>query len=290
MMSLLVSLAILVGLVAGGWLLLNPKGRYVGSGDARIHYFERGRGTPVILVHGLGITGGLNWIVPGIVRRLARSFHVIAIDCRGHGRSGKPHDQRQYGTEMVGDIVRVMDHFGFERAHVVGYSMGGFITLKMLTMHPERLLSACPCGAGWTPHPEAELAFITECAVSVEQGAGFLPLIRWLQPKGMPPKFFEPWLPDTLMRLINDLNAIAPLLRGMQDLAVTEKELRTNRVPCLAIIGEIDPIRQFADQMAEATAGMEYLVVPKADHLWALWGSLPGERLESFLKRHSPQA
>ena len=52
-------------------------------------------------------------------------YRVIALDCRGHGQSGKPQDPGQYGLEMVRDVVRLLDHLNVERAHVVGYAMGG---------------------------------------------------------------------------------------------------------------------------------------------------------------------
>ena len=54
--------------------------------------------------------------------------------------------------EMVEDAGRLLDHLGIERAHVVGYSMGGFMTNKLREAHPERLLSATIGGAG-VAHP-----------------------------------------------------------------------------------------------------------------------------------------
>ena len=55
---------------------------------------------------------------------------AIAADCRGHGRSGKPRDGKQYGLEMVNDIVRLLDHPKVKKAHVVGYSMGAFLHIQ----------------------------------------------------------------------------------------------------------------------------------------------------------------
>jgi len=43
---------------------------------------------------------------------------------------------------MPKDIIRLMDHLKIGKGHVVGYSLGGFITLKLMTMYPDRLLSA----------------------------------------------------------------------------------------------------------------------------------------------------
>jgi pimeloyl-ACP methyl ester carboxylesterase len=85
---------------------------------------------------------------------LSHDYRVIALDCRGHGKSGKPTDENQYGMEMVNDIVRLMDHLGIEKAHIVGYSMGGSIALKMLTVRPERFLTAVIGGSTGFRLPE----------------------------------------------------------------------------------------------------------------------------------------
>lgn len=55
---------------------------------------------------------------------------------------------------MVNDIVRLMDHLGIEKAHIVGYSMGGSIALKMLTVRPERFLTAVIGGSTGFRLPE----------------------------------------------------------------------------------------------------------------------------------------
>jgi pimeloyl-ACP methyl ester carboxylesterase len=77
-----------------------------------------------------------------ILQELARDHRVIAFDLRGHGQSGKPHEPRAYGREMGLDVVRLLDHLGIARAHVVGYSLGGYFTSQLLTLHPERFLTA----------------------------------------------------------------------------------------------------------------------------------------------------
>ena len=152
---------ILIGLSAGALLAIiaigalslyayhvfHVKGDSFDSDGVAINYFEQGGGTPVILVHGLGINAQANWMATGVFQRLAKHYRVIALDLRGHGLSGKPHEPEQYGPKMAEDIVRLMDHLRIEKAHVMGYSLGGFVVLKLIALHPERLLSAAPCGA-----------------------------------------------------------------------------------------------------------------------------------------------
>lgn len=118
------------------------------SDGTEIHYTNDGTGEPVILIHGYTATGALNWKLPGIVRMLENDYRVIVPDVRGHGESAIPADGA-YGVEAVEDIRRLMDHLELEQAHIVGYSMGGMITIKFATMYPERVKSAIVGGMGW---------------------------------------------------------------------------------------------------------------------------------------------
>ncbi|MCE9547954.1 MAG: alpha/beta hydrolase [Planctomycetia bacterium] len=58
---------------------------------------------------------------------MSKNFQVIALDVRGHGLSDKPTREDAYGPELVGDVIRLMDHLHIKKAHIVGYSMGGII-------------------------------------------------------------------------------------------------------------------------------------------------------------------
>jgi pimeloyl-ACP methyl ester carboxylesterase len=68
----------------------------------------------------------------GVFAKLAANYHVIALDCRGFGQSGKPHDPAQYGVEMGLDVIRLLDHLRINTAHVVGYSMGAHIAAHLI--------------------------------------------------------------------------------------------------------------------------------------------------------------
>ena len=96
------------------------------SDGVRIHYADRGRGEPVVLIHGFTGSYARHWESPDVIAALTQAgYRVIAMDCRGHGQSGKPTGASDYGLELVRDAVRLLDYLIIERAHVVGYSMGG---------------------------------------------------------------------------------------------------------------------------------------------------------------------
>ncbi len=117
------------------------------SDGVKIHYLDQGHGAPVLMVHGFGSSAEEHWVKTGMVERLARRWRVIAYDARGHGHSDKPHDPARYGlANMRADAARLLDHLKIARARMMGYSMGGRITLEVLMRDPERL-SAIVLGA-----------------------------------------------------------------------------------------------------------------------------------------------
>src|SRR4051812_44164328 len=65
------------------------------AGGVKIRYTDQGQGEPVVLVHGFGVNLEMQWDLPGIIKALSKDHRVIALDVRGHGKSGKPHDPRK---------------------------------------------------------------------------------------------------------------------------------------------------------------------------------------------------
>ncbi len=113
-------------LVADAGTPAQDGGVFFDSDGVRIHYADRGRGEPVVLIHGFTGSYARHWESPDVIAALTQAgYRVIAMDCRGHRQSGKPTGASDYGLELVRDAGRLLDYLGIERAHVVGYSMGG---------------------------------------------------------------------------------------------------------------------------------------------------------------------
>jgi pimeloyl-ACP methyl ester carboxylesterase len=102
----------------------------VSNQGVRIYYELEGLGPPLFLSH--GISGSLEDCREfGWVRALKDRHHLILVDARGHGRSDKPHDpdaRRKIPQAM--DHVAILDDVGAERAHFLGFSMGGSVCLS----------------------------------------------------------------------------------------------------------------------------------------------------------------
>jgi pimeloyl-ACP methyl ester carboxylesterase len=89
---------------------LSAESKFFDSNGVQIHYYDEGEGEPVVLVHG-GFSNAAMWDTLGAVDALEEAgWRVIALDMRGHGQSGKPHDPAKYGLEMSLDIGRLLDH------------------------------------------------------------------------------------------------------------------------------------------------------------------------------------
>lgn len=123
---------------------------FVESGGAQIFFARYGnaKGEPVILLHG-GMGNGDHWAHQ--MPALTDTFHVIAIDSRGQGRSTRPKKSKAKPTydAMADDVLAVMKHLELERAAFVGWSDGGEIALKLGIHHPTRVTRLVILGANY---------------------------------------------------------------------------------------------------------------------------------------------
>ena len=130
--------------------------------DCRIAFDVVGDGPAVVLQGGL-TSRKFDVERLGYVDVFADRFQVVNVDSLGHGDSDKPLDPDRYvARQRAADLIAVLDEVGIEQAHLLGYSMGGWIAAAMIIHHPDRLASAII--GGWNPRPpepvsDAELSF-----------------------------------------------------------------------------------------------------------------------------------
>ena len=103
----------------------------------RIFVQERGTGTAVLLIPGLGYAG---WSFAKQVKELSANARVLAMDNRGTGRSSKPPGPYSIG-QLADDAYAVLAQGGARPAHVVGTSMGGYVALTLALRHPDAVRS-----------------------------------------------------------------------------------------------------------------------------------------------------
>ncbi len=225
------------------------------SDGVPIHYEVFGEGKPIVLVHGFASSLKGNWVDPRWVETLAAIRKVVALDCRGHGESGKPHDVEAYrGDNMPNDVVRLMDHLEIEKTDLFGYSMGGGISIRLMTRIPERFTSVILGGVG---------------NVLATRGGGGRPNVA------------EALLaddPSTITDVVakrfrafaeankNDLKALGACMqsgrRGAEAASLAQVKL-----PVLIVVGEKDDLVGSADELAAAIPGARLRTIPDRDHL-----------------------
>ena len=223
---------------------------YFDASGVKLHYVTLGTGEPVVLIHGLYSSEKMNWELPGIVKRLATRYEVIALDMPGHGLSDKPDQADAYGLAMVEDVVRLLDHLKIRKAHVVGYSMGGMIVMKLLATHPDRVASALVGGMGWM-REGTELADFWE---RMQNGG-----------RGQTP---------------------AVCAQNLGKLSLSAEELKSIRVPTLIVVGEFDPVRQlYVEPLKKARPDVPISVVPNTGHMDTVMSLAFKDAIEKWLRQ-----
>lgn len=264
-MGLVLFVLLVCGL--GLWFLSSrTEGEYFDAAGVRLHYTEEGSGEPLILIHGFVMDADLEWRMSGLTDHFAQSYRVIAIDNRGHGLSDRPLGAGAYGLEMVRDVLRLMDHLDIERARVVGYSMGGMITMKLLNEHPERVQRAVVGGTGWL---DSELDIPINDFANAMDERDFSLLISSLRPPDATSSVLGDWVVSAvfgLMSIRNDPVALGSVVRGFPKLAVTEAQLRRNQVPTLVVVGTRDPMKSMVERLDGVMQKASLVYVEGGDH------------------------
>ena len=103
--------------------------------DIELAYARRGKGTPLVLLHGFPLDHHL-W--DDVSSLLEDKFELILPDLRGFGESttvGAPYSMDDYASDIAG----LLDQFGIQKAAVAGHSMGGYVALAFAKLYPERV-------------------------------------------------------------------------------------------------------------------------------------------------------
>jgi len=226
---------------------------YASNGAVRIYYETEGEGPPLVLVHGFSdsLEG---WREYGYAEELKKKYRLILIDARGHGASDKPHDPKAYGLKQrPADVVAVLDELGIDRAHYLGYSLGGWIGFGLATYAPERLSSliiggAQPYGQSMDLYRQALMQGMEGWVALVEKMAGSL----------------SPEAKERFRR--NDAQALlASVANDRPDISA---DLIPNlTVPCLLYAGEADPLCPLVERCAKELPSGSFFSLPGLNHI-----------------------
>jgi len=214
----------------------------------RLHYFEAGRGRPLVFVH--EFAGDARSWEPQL-RFFARRYRCIAFNARGYPPSDVPTELARYSQEIhVDDIAGVLDALGIAQAHVVGCSMGGYAAIHFALRYGARAFSATAIGAGFGSDPDKRAQFLqdTEDQARRFDEIGMPQAVRDYQvgPSRIPYLTRDPRGFDEFARQFEEHSALgsAHTLRGVQARRPTvyalEEGLRACKVPLLIVSGDED--------------------------------------------------
>jgi len=268
------------------------------SNGVKIRYVTAGAGEAVVLIHGWMADSSMWGRDQSGNTRLNTSgtdgFRLIALDCRGHGKSDKPHDPEKYGPEMAADVVRLLDHLEIEKAHLIGYSSGAFIAGKVAATHPKRVLSIvyagqAPLVAGSKAPQSSEVEVF---AKAVDEGQDLGSYIIAVTPSGRPKP--NEALASGLAKIMfagKDVKAFAAAGRSFPKLEVTRKQLRTCKAPVLFIHGgnESAYVRERVAAVRKLLGRGELKIVKGGDHMTTLAKPEFSSALIKFLRSGKPE-
>jgi len=272
-----------VPIVTSGWqekFWTHPDG-------TKFHYFEWGKGVPVILIHGSGGTA-LNWMANGLGASLAKANRVLAIDMRGHGQTVGPDGKRQQRTpNMDLDVLAFMDALGIRKAHIGGFSMGGSITSQIMARAPERFITAHFGGSGVREEPNSDFAKMIPP-----------------DPKGTAP------LDAEARRLYEARQQAEAAKAGVANGATDSAQLSSQAVPepvarpaldltkisfpILAVVGEFDQPYTRTHRLWREAANFQRVILRNRGHLSSYMAGLCPElyrdALTDFIVRNNPKS
>jgi 2-hydroxymuconate-semialdehyde hydrolase len=150
------------------------------TGHYRTNCHDVGDGVPVVFIHGSGpgVTGWANWRL--VIPELSRSMRVIAPDMVGFGYTDRPEGIAYNVDTWIKQALDLLDSLGVERAHFVGNSFGGAITLALAIRHPSRVGKIVLMGSAGLPFPVTDgLAAVWGYQPSIEAMKGLLDIFAY---------------------------------------------------------------------------------------------------------------
>lgn len=240
-------------------------GFFYSDAGIRIHYAVHGDGPPVVLIHGYSGDADLVWLRTNVVSELMDSCRVITLDCRGHGKSDKPHGDKHYGKKMVADIVSLLNALDIPCAHVVGYSSGGCIAMSAVVDHPHRFITATFVGSGGvTKYFEKYTSdWLRSMIMQLESGKSFADASREVfgeRPTGEARQHAK----------AQDAEALLAVARGTMEWRVTTDELKGISIPLLFVFGSTDLMKPSIDPIRREAANARFVEVDGAGHVTLL--------------------
>lgn len=244
------------------------------SDDIEIAYEVHGAGDPILLIHGFGSSGKVNWIDTGWVATLKEAgYQPITMDNRGHGASRKLYDPQLYfAHDMARDAGRLLEHLGIGKAPVLGFSMGARIAAFLALNHPEQVTATVWGGMG-----ENLISGLEDSEEIIEA----LTAESLSHVKGATGRTFRIFAEHTGA----DRAALAACMVSSRE-PMSEAEVAAITVPVLVAVGSEDRMASSPEVLTELLPQGEAFIIPRRDHMRSTGDPKFKEAALDFLARH----
>ena len=243
-------------------------------GDAVIHYHEQGEGEPLLLI--TGFYGDLyNW--KKALPQLSSSYRVITFDNRGSGHTEAPNAGFTM-AQMADDAAGLLEALDIERAHVLGWSMGGNVAQELVLRHPEKVANLVLMST-YAVEPNRSRFAIDAMINSVREGASMETFQTMMQTWCSTESFFRGKASVCELGESCDRSVLNGLARQKAALDAFDSRERLHKiaVPTLVIHGDEDIMLPlcFGGRLAAGIASSEFEIVRGAGHLLPSKGYVP---------------
>jgi len=234
---------------------------FTDNSGVSIHYHVEGEGMPLVLQHGL-TSSILRWYEFGFVDALKDEYRLLLIDARGHGDSAKLHSAEDYDQElMASDVIAVLDAEGIDRAHYMGYSMGGSIGFAIAESFADRFQSLIIGGM----HPYPLDAVNLEDRIQRISDGGMEGYVADMESGG------DVLSPERKAQLLaNDPQSIVGASLGLKNRPDLSHVLPTMTMPCLVYAGDADGLHVGAEECVKHMPNVTWASLPGLDHTSAM--------------------
>ncbi len=141
-----------------------PIGRFITVNGVRLHYFERGTGTPLVLLHGNG-TMIEDFQCSGLIDLAAKKYRVIAFDRPGFGHSERPRRTMWTPAAQADLIAAALEEIGVPRAIVFGHSWGTLVALALAMKYPQEVRALVLASGYYYPDARADVVILSPPAI-----------------------------------------------------------------------------------------------------------------------------
>ena len=141
-----------------------PLGRFITVDGVRLHYVDRGTGTPLVLLHGNGSMIE-DFQSSGLIDLAAKNYRVIAIDRPGFGHSNRPRSTVWTPEAQADLIAAALKKIGVPRAIILGHSWGTLVALALAVKYPQEVQALVLASGYYYPTARADVVMLSPPAI-----------------------------------------------------------------------------------------------------------------------------